>query len=91
MPVGGGYLGYWQWVDSDEGGCYYDVLSVWVNDTVVDAYGVCAALETNSWTRRVVDLSAFAGQTIGLRLQFTTDSSDQSSLYLDDLAFESGP
>ena len=91
VPVGGGYLGYWQWVDSDEGGCYYDVLSVWVNDTVVDAYGVCAALETNSWTRRVVDLSAFAGQTIGLRLQFTTDSSDQSSLYLDDLAFESGP
>jgi bacillopeptidase F (M6 metalloprotease family) len=39
----------------------------------------------------VVDLTAYAGQTINLRLQFTTDSSDQSSLYLDDLAFESGP
>jgi hypothetical protein len=91
VPPGAPYLAYWQWVDSAETGCHYDLVSIWVNGNVEDAYGLCAALETNSWTRRTVDLSAFAGQSVNLRLQVTTDSNLHSSLYLDDVAFESGP
>ncbi len=91
VPPGAPYLAYWQWVDSAETGCHYDIASIWVNGNVEDAYGLCAALETNAWTRRTVDLSAFAGQSINLRLQVTTDSNLNSSLYLDDVAFEAGP
>ena len=91
VPVATPYLAYWQWVDSTEAGCYYDVVTLWVNDNVVEAYGLCAGLETNSWTRRAVDLSAYAGQTVALRIQVTTDGSAHSSLFLDDVAFESGP
>lgn len=91
VPAAAPYLAYWQWIDSTETGCHYDIVSIWVNDTVVDAYGLCAALETNTWTRRTVDLSAFAGQTVTVRLQLTTDGSKDSSLFLDDVAFESSP
>lgn len=91
VPTNAPYLAYWQWVDSNETGCYYDVVSVWVSDSVVDAYGLCASLETNSWTRRTVDLRAYAGQTVALRLQLVTDGSADSSVFLDDVAFESGP
>jgi len=91
VPPDAPYLAYWQWVDSAETGCHYDIVSIWVNGNVEDAYGLCAALETGAWTRRTVDLSAFAGQSINLRLQVTTDSNLHSSLYLDDVAFEAAP
>jgi hypothetical protein len=91
VPLNAPYLAYWQWVDSNESGCHYDVVTLWVNDTVEYAYGLCAALETNAWTRRVVDLSDFAGQTVNLKIQLVTDSNTNSSVFVDDVAFESAP
>ena len=39
----------------------------------------------------VVDLSAYSGSTVALKFQVQTDKSVNSNLFLDDLAFQSGP
>ena len=92
-PYGPGtpYLGYWQWIVSDEGPCDFDVATVWVNDTIVDSYGLCASASTPGWVKHVVDLSGYNGSTVALKFQVQTDKTANSNLFLDDLAFQSGP
>jgi hypothetical protein len=90
VPADAPYLANWQWVDSDEAGCYYDVVSVWVSDNVVDAYGLCAALETHTWAPPHGGLTPRRPDR-QVKLQLTTDGADQSSVFLDDVAFESSP
>ena len=91
IPPGTPYLSYWQWIISDEAPCYFDVATVWVNDTIVDSYGLCANASTSGWVQHVVDLSAYSGSTVALKFQVQTDKTINSNLFLDDLAFQSGP
>ena len=91
IPPGASYLGYWQWIVSGEAACYFDVATVWVNDTVVDSYGLCASDSTLGWVQHTVNLSAYAGSTVMLKFQVQTDKTVDSNLFLDDLAFQSGP
>jgi photosystem II stability/assembly factor-like uncharacterized protein len=91
VPAGAPHLAWWQLVVSQEGACHYDTFAVWVNGSVVDAWGVCAAGEAPGWTRRSVDLRAFAGQAIEVRLALVTDGSLISSVLIDDVTFEAGP
>jgi hypothetical protein len=84
-------LTYWHWIKSAETGCYYDVASIWVNNTVVESYGLCTGSVTNGWVKQTVNLSAYAGSTVALRFQVTTDTSDLSSLFVDDVGLQSGP
>lgn len=85
LPV----LSYWQWVQSQETGCYYDVASIWVNGNAVEGFGLCTS--PPGWVRRWVNLSAYAGSTVTLRFQVYTDSNLTSSLFIDDVEFWSGP
>jgi hypothetical protein len=89
IPVDAPLLSYWQWVKSSEVGCYYDVVSIWVNGSVADSYGLCG--NTGGWVRQSVDLSAWRGSVVALRLQLTTDTSLISSVFIDDVSFRSGP
>jgi bacillopeptidase F (M6 metalloprotease family) len=91
IPLGAPYLSFWEWVDSSETACYYDVATVWLDATLVDSFGLCAASNTHGWVRRVVNLSAYAGTSVVLKLQVQTDAADSSNLFIDDLAFASGP
>lgn len=91
VPAGAPFLSYWQKVDSAESRCHYDTASVWVNNAVVDAYGLCASASPLGWAPRSLDLSAYAGQAVLLRIQVTTDGSLPTSLFLDDVALQSAP
>jgi bacillopeptidase F (M6 metalloprotease family) len=90
LPAEAPNLTYWHWIKSSETGCHYDVVSIWVNNSVVESYGLCAGANTNGWSKQKLDLSAYAGRTVRLRVQLTTDSSITSSVFLDDLVFEAG-
>jgi hypothetical protein len=91
IPPATPYLAYWLWIDSAETGCHYDVLTVWAGGDVVDAYALCNAAETGGWSRRLVNLSAYANQALTLRFQVATDGSLASQVFIDDLSFRSGP
>jgi photosystem II stability/assembly factor-like uncharacterized protein len=90
LPAEAPNLTYWHWIKSSETGCHYDVVSIWVNNSVVESYGLCAGANTNGWSKQKLDLSTYAGHTVHLRVQLTTDSSILSSVFVDDLVFESG-
>ena len=60
-----------------------------VNDEVVDQYDLCEPQNTNGWERHVVDLDLYAGQPVTLQIGIVTDSSLSSSLFVDDVAFQS--
>lgn len=89
VPTGSPYLYYWQWISSDETDCSFDLGGVIVNNNVVDVYGLCDANETGGWAKHVVDLSAYAGQSVALRIQVETDETVYSNLYVDDVGFQS--
>jgi hypothetical protein len=82
LPESGPELVYWHWIDSiwacdgSEGG-------VLVDETPVDEFELCQATDTGGWVKRTIDLSAFAGETVRLRIWSATGVSDYSSLYID--------
>ena len=81
-------LTYWHWIDSiDLCGFEYDFASVEVDGTAVEQYYLCANTDTNGWEQKVVDLGAFAGQSVSLRIRVDTDDSVISRLYVDDVSF----
>jgi len=89
VPATGPYLVYWHWIDSTDY-CGYDFGGVVVNSsTVVDVYDLCAAEDTGGWVKHVVNLSAYKGQSVSLQLRAETDWSDSSSLFIDDVSFQS--
>jgi hypothetical protein len=83
-------LEYWLWIDSRWpcGGSYGRVL---VNGTIVDSFLLCTGTATDTWVARRVDLSAYAGLTVTLRLLSQTTVDDYGSLYLDAVSIHSSP
>ena len=64
---------------------------MFVDETLVDKYNLCYAESTDGWAPHVVDLSAYAGQSVDLAIGAETDDSFFSSLFVDDVSFQSGP
>jgi hypothetical protein len=87
VPAAAPYLTYWHWISSEDL-CGYDFGEVITNSIVVDVYDLCFDNNTSGWIRRSVDLSAFAGQIVDLRISAETDSSLVSSLFIDDVSFQ---
>ncbi len=88
VPSGSPVLSFWYWIASADA-CGYDFGGVIVDGTVVDAFYLCADVNTNGWVRRSVDLSAYGGQTVQLDIRAETDSSLNSNLFVDDVTFGS--
>jgi hypothetical protein len=84
------YLAYWRWIASVDY-CGYDFGQVLVNGALVERYNLCIEADTHSWVKRVLNLSAYAGQSVTLRIQATTDFSRNSNLFIDDVAFQTAP
>jgi hypothetical protein len=83
VPSGGAYLRYAMAVESgDVNG--RDRFEVLVNATVVSIQFPSFHL---NWHNGLIDLSAYAGQTVTLRFRNTTDASGISTVYLDDVTF----
>jgi subtilisin family serine protease len=82
------YLTYWHWLASEDI-CGYDYGYILANGQIVDQYELCENNNTSGWAPYSVDLSAYAGQMITVRIQVVTDSSLNSVLFVDDVAFNS--
>jgi uncharacterized repeat protein (TIGR01451 family) len=94
VPASQPYLAYYHWIGSEDF-CGYDYGGVVVNGTDVDVYDLCEDNNTGGWAKHVVNLSAYAGQSVQLRIRATTDGSLNSNLFIDDVSFQasasSGP
>ena len=87
IPVGRSYLHYWHWRESSASDCNLDKASLRVDGALVVTYDLCISTNTGRWVEGVVDLSAYAGQTVPLQFRAET-SWPASSWYLDDISFE---
>ena len=87
VPPGSPYLAYWHWIASEDF-CGYDFGKVIINSTTVDEYDLCSSTNTGGWAKHVVNLSAYAGQSVSLQIRAETDSSLNSNLFIDDVSFQ---
>ncbi|MDM8529203.1 trypsin-like serine protease [Anaerolineales bacterium HSG24] len=87
VPSNTPYLGYWHWIASaDE--CGYDFGQVIVNgELAVDKYDLCSPNNTNGWVYHTADLRAYTGQSITLDIAATTNGTNNSNLFIDDVGF----
>jgi hypothetical protein len=90
VPASTPYLAYWHWIASQDT-CGWDFGGVLVNGSVVDVYNLCTSANTGGWVKHVVNLSAYANQNITLQIRAETDSSYNSNLFVDDVAFQASP
>ncbi len=85
------YLHFWYYIASEDG-CGFDYARVKVNDhPPVKEYDLCTVNVTPNWVHEVVDLSGYAGSTVNLMFEVTTDSSMNSSFFLDTVSLSSSP
>ncbi|MEO6061605.1 MAG: S8 family serine peptidase, partial [Thermoflexales bacterium] len=85
------YLVYWQWIQSEETNCKWDTVTIRISGKLVTEYGLCAATRTEGWRQQIIDLKAFANQSVTLRIEVSTDASLRSSLFVDDVTLEPAP
>jgi hypothetical protein len=89
VPPSRPYLAYWHWIASEDS-CGHDLGGVIVNDSdVVDVYTLCSNSNTGGWVKHTVNLGAHAGQSISIQIRAETNSSLNSNLFVDDVAFQS--
>lgn len=58
-----------------------------INNTPVDTYDLCTSANTGGWVEHVVNLNAYAGQSVTLQIRTETDGSNISNLFVDDVVF----
>ena len=80
-------LTYWHWIASVDV-CGVDFAWVKVDGVIVDQYDLCTDEDTGTWVLHEVDISAYAGQTVTLRIQVDTDADLNSNLFVDDVSFD---
>lgn len=85
MTYGLKYLHFWYYIDSGDL-CGYDFALVGVNGTVLKLYDLCYAKRSHGWVHQVINLSAYANQTIELDFYSFTDDSYSSFWLLDDIS-----
>jgi murein DD-endopeptidase MepM/ murein hydrolase activator NlpD len=79
-------LRYWAWIVGEDA-CGDDGAWIMVDGQVVEEFSLCPDTAAAGWVERSVDLSAFAGAAIVLRIETMTDGEIAGSLFLDDFAF----
>ena len=83
-------LTFYHWVSSeDEWG--WDFAYVRVNGTNLLTVSLCSENKTNGWVKKMIDLRAYANRSVSLQFLSTTDSSLNSSWFIDNVAFEKIP
>ncbi len=88
VPFNNYNLQYWKYIQSfEQCGSPYDVVRAYVNSVQVDSFNVCSGLNSLNWTKQIVNLVSYRGQSIVFRLEFTSDGSDSSWFYVDDFSF----
>jgi hypothetical protein len=94
LPADGpAYLRYYYQVYSEKSACNADQMRFLVGATELVALGLCDGANTQDWTAEAVDLSAYAGQTITIMFEVTTNSDGEhlSNFYIDDVSLARNP
>jgi hypothetical protein len=86
VPVDMPYLQYW-YLSQSQDDCGNAHLWIKVGATTVETQSLCNSQKPNEWAQAVLDLSAYAGMTIDLKFEASTDSNSISNLFLDDIHF----
>jgi len=86
------YLRYYYQVDSEKSACNADWMHLLVGMTELVSLGLCEFGNTTDWVAGTVDLNAYAGQTITIEFEVTTDpAADTSSFFIDDVSLVRSP
>jgi hypothetical protein len=88
VPADQPYLSYMHWIQSQDV-CGYDFGKVLVNGVVATSYDLCSNNNTIGWVKKVVNLSAYAGQSVRIQLRAECDSVYNSNLFIDNVTFQS--
>jgi hypothetical protein len=88
VPANAPYLRFYRWMGSGDAPGY-DFGRVKINGTTVLTFDL--SQNTSGWVIHSVSLAAYAGQSVTLRFEATTDGSLISSWLLDDVSFSSMP
>jgi len=78
-------------IGSGETTCGKDIAQIRINDTAIKTYNLCTSQNTSGWVKQSVNLAAFAGQTVKLEFNITTNASVFSSWYLDTVSLSATP
>lgn len=83
-------LTYWTYITTKETSHSYDYLRVQVRSTAGTVLSTVQTLSdgspTGSWVKSTYDLSAYKGQTVQINFAATTDSSNTSNFFVDDVS-----
>ncbi len=86
IPASGPYLHYWYWIGSADV-CGYDFFRVKLGTTTVHTKNLCQTTNTGGWVQGTLNLAAYAGSSVSLKFEVTTDDILNSNLFLDDIFF----
>ena len=84
------YLHFWYQIYSQDI-CDYDYARIRINGSTFMIFDLCSPKNTEDWTPAVLNLSMFAGSTVILQFEVTTDLTYISSFFLDDITLSSNP
>lgn len=84
------YLAFWHWIDSLDP-CGLDQAGVKINNQVVQSYNLCQPNNSGQWQKQVVNLTAYAGQSVQLEFFVQTTATTDSWWFLDDITLQSAP
>jgi hypothetical protein len=89
-------LQFWEYIVSDETSClsfFGDFVAITIDGQELARASICSPVEGQPvpWTIRQVDLSAYTGKWVRLRIEYTSDSTLPSDYYVDDFAFLAKP
>jgi hypothetical protein len=79
------YLHYWYLAFSPETSCENDYFRIKINGTAMETLSLCGENDTDGWVLRTMDLSAYIGMPVTLMFEVTTNGSEVSQVFLDDV------
>jgi secreted trypsin-like serine protease len=93
VPSNNPMLTFWYWAASADS-CGYDWFAVYVvkdgGEQEMLRKDLCEGQNTGGWVQGAVSLSGYAGQSVAIDFYVATDESNNSNLFLDDVALTSG-
>ncbi len=79
------YLHYAFYSESEDM-CGYDFFRIKVNNAIVYTENLCSSTSTHAWVAGVLNLSSYLGTRKTITFEVTTDSSNNSNMFLDDIS-----
>jgi len=86
VPAATPILSFYHVIQSADA-CGNDRMTVRVGGNDVVKADLCRSTQTGGWARRTINLSSYAGQTVLLEFEVRTNGSENSNLFIDDVAF----